>query len=206
MLVTGDTVEWFVKKGGQPDSDTLDSFQELRDEGVAILPYDDVPVVLAGEIEDGTIGHLAVDPSTLNYNLYHILKTNSVEGTVVEWDSPVALRKSVKNATEIEGMRDIHVEDGLAMERFLYWLEKSVKGGGKVDEWDAARKLGALRAEIPGYRGDSFETISAYGEGAALPHYITPHMGALVLEPRAARTAEEIVRARDYLLGLWKDA
>jgi sugar phosphate isomerase/epimerase len=28
----------------------------------------------------------------------------------------------------------------------------------------------------------------------------------LVLEPRAARTAEEIVRARDYLLGLWKDA
>ena len=183
LLVTGDSVEWFVRKGGQPDGDTLDSFQELRDEGVAILPYDDVPVVLAGEIEDGTIGQLAVDPSTLNYNLYHILKTNSIEGTVVEWDSPVALRKAVKNATEIEGMRDIHVEDGLAMERFLYWLEKSVKGGSKVDEWDAARKLGALRAEIPGYRGDSFETISAYGEGAALPHYITPHTGAPVLEP-----------------------
>ena len=184
LLITGGTVEWFVRKGGQPDGDTLDSFQELRDEDVAILPYDDVPVVLAGEIEDGTIGHLAIDPSTLNYNLYHILKTNSVEGTVVEWDSPVALRKSVKNATEIEGMRDIHVEDGLAMERFLYWLEKSVKGGCTVDEWDAARKLGALRAEIPGYRGDSFETISAYGEGAALPHYITPHTGAPVLEPR----------------------
>ena len=184
LLVTGDSVEWFVRKGGQPDGDTLDSFQELRDEGVAILPYDDVPVVLAGEIEDGTIGQLAVDPSTLNYNLYHILKTNSIEGTVVEWDSPVTLRKAVKNVTEIEGMRDIHVEDGLAMERFLYWLEKSVKGGSKVDEWDAARKLGALRAEIPGYRGDSFETISAYGEGAALPHYITPHRGAPVLEPR----------------------
>ena len=184
LLVTGDSVEWFVRKGGQPDGDTLDSFQELRDEGVSVLPYDDVSVVLAGEIEDGTIGQLAIDPSTLNYNLYHILKTNSIEGTVVEWDSPVALRKAVKNATEIQGMRDIHVEDGLAMERFLYWLEKSVKGGSKVDEWDAARKLGALRAEIPGYRGDSFETISAYGEGAALPHYITPHRGASVLEPR----------------------
>ena len=86
----------------------------------------------------------------------------------------MVFRKAFKNAVEIEGMRDIHVEDGLAMERFLYWLEKSVNGGSTLDEWDAARKLGSLRAEIPGYRGDSFETISAYGEGAALPHYITP--------------------------------
>ncbi|MBQ5439143.1 MAG: M24 family metallopeptidase, partial [Bacteroidales bacterium] len=39
-------------------------------------------------------------------------------------------------------------------------------------------------AKIPGYRGDSFETISAYGPGAALPHYVTPRTGAPVLEPR----------------------
>ena len=81
-------------------------------------------------------------------------------------------------------MRDIQVEDGLAMERFLYWLDKSVNGGSNVDEWDAACKLGSFRAQIEGYRGDSFETISAYGEGAALPHYITPREGAPVLEPR----------------------
>ena len=184
LLVAKDSVEWFVKKGGQPDPDTRDSFLELMDDGVAVLPYDDVSVALAGEMEDGLITRLAVDPATLNYNLYHLLKTNSVEGAIVEKESPVAFRKAIKNAVEIEGMRDIHVEDGLAMERFLYWLEKSVKGGSTVDEWDAARKLGSLRAEIPGYRGDSFETISAYGEGAALPHYITPRSGAPVLEPR----------------------
>ncbi|MBQ6044123.1 MAG: aminopeptidase P family protein [Bacteroidales bacterium] len=184
LLVTHDSVEWFVKKGGQPDEDTKDSFRELKDEGVAILPYDDVSVALAGELDDGLIGRLAIDPSTLNYNLFHILKTNSVEGSIVEWDSPIAFRKAVKNPTEIEGMRDIHVEDGLAMERFLYWLDKSVNGGSNVDEWDAACKLGSFRAQIEGYRGDSFETISAYGEGAALPHYITPREGAPVLEPR----------------------
>ena len=184
LLVAKDSVEWFVKKGGQPDPDTRDSFQELLDDGVAVLSYDDVSVALAGEMEDGLITRLAVDPATLNYNLYHLLKTNSVEGAIVERDSPVAFRKALKNPVEIEGMRDIHVEDGLAMERFLYWLEKSVKGGSTIDEWDAARKLGSLRAEIPGYRGDSFETISAYGEGAALPHYITPRSGAPVLEPR----------------------
>ena len=184
LLVTHDSVEWFVKKGGQPDEDTKDSFRELKDEGVAILPYDDVSVALAGELDDGLIGRLAIDPSTLNFNLFHILKTNSVEGSIVEWDSPIAFRKAVKNPTEIEGMRDIHVEDGLAMERFLYWLDKSVNGGSNVDEWDAACKLGSFRAQIEGYRGDSFETISAYGEGAALPHYITPREGAPVLEPR----------------------
>ena len=66
------------------------------------------------------------------------------------------------------------------MEQFLYWLEGQV---GQVDEWEAACKLQSLRAQIPGYRGDSFETISAYGPGAALPHYVTPRTGAPLLEP-----------------------
>ena len=183
LLVSRGGVEWFVRKSGHPDEDTLDSFQELKDDGIDILPYDDVAFTLAGEISDGVVERLLVDPSTLNYNLYNILETTSPEGTVVEWDSPVALRKALKNKVEIEGMRDIHVDDGVAMERFLYWLEKSVNGGGAVTEWDAARRLGELRAQVPGYRGDSFETISAYGEGAALPHYITPRVDAPVLEP-----------------------
>ena len=184
LLVSQDSVEWFVRKGAVQDEDTRDSFRELADDGIAVLPYDDVAVAVAGEMEDGLIGRLAVDPSTLNFNLYNILKTNSIEDAIVEWDSPVPFRKALKNGTEIEGMRSIHVEDGVAMERFLYWLEKSVAGGAEVSEWDAACRLGALRAQIPGYRGDSFETISAYGEGAALPHYITPRTGAPVLEPR----------------------
>jgi Xaa-Pro aminopeptidase len=78
-------------------------------------------------------------------------------------------------------MREAHLEDGLAMEQFLYWLERHA---GQVNEWEAACELGRLRSQIPGYRGDSFETISAYGPSGALPHYVTPREGSALLEPR----------------------
>lgn len=183
LLVSSDSVDWFVRKGGAIDSDTRDSFNELKAEGINVLPYDDISLALAGEMAETGIESLFVDPSSLNYNLYNILMSNSLAGSVVEGCSPVGLRKAVKNEVEIEGMREAHLDDGVAMECFLHWLETSVRGGGTVTEWDAAVKLGQLRAEISGYRGDSFETISAYGEGAALPHYITPRVNAPVLEP-----------------------
>ena len=66
------------------------------------------------------------------------------------------------------------------MEQFLYWVSRHI---GSVNEWEAACELGRLRSLVPGYREDSFETISAYGPSAALPHYITPHTGSAHLEP-----------------------
>lgn len=183
LLVSRERVEWFVKKGSAMDGETRDSFDEIRADGVTICPYDDIFVTLTEELTDGSIDHLFIDPQTLNYNLYNILKTNAPSDAIVEATSPVGFRKAIKNATEIEGMRDIHIEDGLAMEHFLYWLETSVKSGDGISEWDASVKLGDYRTQIPGYRGDSFETISAWGEGAALPHYITPRVNAPVLEP-----------------------
>lgn len=131
--------------------------------------YDDIFLALS-EIE----GCLFCDPSTLNYHIYSIIdKSRLVTGT-----SPVKLRKALKNPVELEKMRAIHIEDGVAMEKFLFWLETSLEEGEMVTEWDASYKLSTLRAAIPGYMGDSFATISAYGPGAALPHYITPDTDA----------------------------
>ncbi|MBQ2107343.1 MAG: M24 family metallopeptidase, partial [Bacteroidales bacterium] len=102
--------------------------------------------------------------------------------TTVFGTTPVALAKAVKNPFEIEGMKSAHIRDGVAMVRFLHWLEKSVQAERRVSEWDAAVKLGEFRSEVSGYQGDSFETISAYGPGAALPHYVTPRGDAPLLE------------------------
>ena len=80
-------------------------------------------------------------------------------------------------------MRQAYAEDGVAMECFLHWLETEVATGRQVTEWEASERLTAFRAEIPGYRGNSFENISAYGAGAALPHYSTPREGSATIRP-----------------------
>ncbi|MCR4860600.1 MAG: aminopeptidase P family protein [Bacteroidales bacterium] len=173
LLVTHEEVCWYVLKEEVEDPESKATFSILESDGVRLLPYEDIDY-LPSEFN----GTLFVDASTLNYQLYGIL---SAAVPLKEGVSPVGLRKAVKNPREIEGMRKAHLQDGIAMERFLYWLEKSVEAGREITEWDAAVKAGQLRADQPDYMGDSFETISAYGPGAALPHYITPHEYAPVI-------------------------
>lgn len=172
LLITPDSVRWYVLKDEVEDPDSLNTFNLLREEGIEILPYGELEFALS---EDSG-GPLFVDASTLNYHLWTI-----IGGEVVMKPSPVQLRKAVKNGYELEGMRRCHIEDGVAMEKFLYWLETTLEDGGRITEWDASVKLDQLRSESPAYRGESFETISAFGPGAALPHYMTPRENAPVL-------------------------
>ncbi len=78
--------------------------------------------------------------------------------------------KSIKNSVEREGMRICHIKDGVAMVKFLRWLESTI-GKVEITELSAAAKLQSFRAEQENYLGDSFHTVSAYGKNAALPHY-----------------------------------
>ena len=179
LLVTMDKVYWFVRKDAftEPDEETQASFGELMADEVTLCDYEEAGIALSTFVDED-VDRIYVDPSSLNLSIRNYLDESGYD--VVEGPSPIPLRKAVKNTVEIDGMREAHQEDGLAMELFLYWLEGAV---GQVDEWEAACKLQSLRAAIPGYRGDSFETISAYGPGAALPHYVTPRAGSPLLEP-----------------------
>lgn len=186
LLVSQDYVKWFVKKSvvdSELDPDTLDSFEELRMDGVDVEDYDAVFFALSDFGEDADSGVIFIDPSTLNANVYKYISDCFSSESVVCGTSPVILEKSVKTASEIVGMRQTYIDDGVAMERFLHWLETEVASGREVDEWEASERLTAFRSEIPGYRGNSFENISAYGPGAALPHYSTPREGSAVIRP-----------------------
>ena len=172
LLVGPETAEWFVLKEDVEDAGTKKTFAELREDGIFLRYYEEIEIAMS-EI-DGTVA--AAD---LNYHLSALIGPSRLVETV----SPVQVWKAVKNPIEIGGFRDCHLQDGIAMVRFLHWLDRCMQNDRTVSEWDAAVHLGQLRAEIPGYQGDSFETISAYGPSAALPHYITPKSGAPMLAP-----------------------
>ena len=186
LLVTHDYVKWYSRKSQLDDvldPDTEDSYSELTVDGVCIEGYEavyDGLQSLAAEAEDVK---LFVDPSTLNYHIYKCICDNFNLTSVSFGKSPVILEKAVKTQSEIENMRQAYIDDGVAMERFLHWLEIEVASGRPVSEWEASERLTAFRAEIPGYRGNSFENISAYGAGAALPHYSTPREGSAIIRP-----------------------
>ncbi len=97
--------------------------------------------------------------------------------------NPIAAMKARKNATEQEGMRAAHVRDGVAMVRFLRWLESEVRSGD-VTELTAAATLEAIRAEGDHYQGPSFRTISGYAEHGAIIHYSVDESTDVVLQPR----------------------
>ena len=94
--------------------------------------------------------------------------------------------KARKNPVELAGMRRAHLRDGAAMVRFLYWLDQ--QDIGSVSEIDAARKLEDIRRETATADGMelrelAFDTISAAGENAALPHYrVMEHHNAVLTD------------------------
>lgn len=96
-------------------------------------------------------------------------------GQTLEQTSLLASAKATKNATELEGFRACHIEDGIALTNFLAWLDSEWHRRQAADlpltELDAEEQLIAFRAKHPGYLEPSFRTISAAGGNAAMCHY-----------------------------------
>ena len=107
------------------------------------------------------------EPGKTNYALSTALASGC---RVLEAASPVALLKAVRNATEVAGLRQAMRRDGVALVRFLMWLEQAVPPG-QATEVRAADELHRLRAAQPLFVGDSFDTITGYGPHGAIVHY-----------------------------------
>ncbi|MBI1403212.1 MAG: M24 family metallopeptidase [Porphyrobacter sp.] len=95
---------------------------------------------------------------------------------------PTILAKAIKNPAEQQGHRDAQARDGAAVSRFLRWIENEAPKGG-VDELSAAAKLAEFRAQDPGLRDLSFDTISAAAGHAALPHYKVDEDSNIAIPP-----------------------
>ena len=134
----------------------------LREQGVMVDDYDNI---IEG-LNSYDAYTLLIDPATVNYTL---AKARGNFNPVFA-PSPVPAMKAVKNETERNGFRHAMERDGVAMVRFLKWLEQAVPAGGET-ELSVSRKLENLRREQPLFRDISFDTIAGYEAHGAIVHY-----------------------------------
>ncbi|GAA0788551.1 MULTISPECIES: aminopeptidase P family protein [Pseudomonadati] len=112
---------------------------------------------------------LLADPHSAN--AFSQLQAQAAGAKLIAGLDPVALPKAQKNAAELAGMRACHVRDGVAVSRFLAWLDNQVEQGIMHDEAVLAAQLESYRLQDSLYREPSFDTISATGPNAAMCHY-----------------------------------
>ena len=173
-LVTRDEAILFIPVGKLPD----DVAAGLQTSGVTLAPYGDFLSELdrrygggddrryGGGDDDAGGARVWIDTETASWATVDRLRG----ARLLEKPSPITLFKAIKNTAELDGMRRCHIRDGVAMVRFLKWMEEQVPSG-RVTELSAAARLLELRREGERFVGPSFETISAYGPHGAIVHY-----------------------------------
>lgn len=127
------------------------------------------PEALQARLETLTGKNVLVDPATSN--AWFKLVLQNAGASVVSKADPCLMPKAAKNPVEIAGMKACHIRDGVAMSKFLSWLDAEVVAGNLHDEATLADKLEAFRSEDPTLMDLSFDTISAAGGNAAMCHY-----------------------------------
>ena len=155
----------------------------LKEDGVTIRPYACVYEYTKKLPEDSTV--------MMNLNVVNSLIRACVPASVrvIDHVDPTELPKAVKNATEVEGFRKAHVQDGVAVTRLMYWLKHNV-GKIPMDELSVAEKLEEFRRERPDYIGPSFAPIIAYGAHGAIVHYSPTKESNIPVEPRSLLLAD----------------
>ncbi|MBL6785632.1 MAG: aminopeptidase P family protein [Rickettsiales bacterium] len=106
------------------------------------------------------------DPKITNY----FFKDAFGEENLIYINDVIIDLKSVKNDVEIKNIKQAHIEDGIALTKFLYWLD-SQTDKSKLSELDLIHKLATYRINSLNYMGPSFHTICGFASNGAIIHY-----------------------------------
>ncbi|EOV6311616.1 aminopeptidase P family protein [Vibrio parahaemolyticus] len=127
------------------------------------------PEALQSRLEAMSGKKVLLDPAISN--AWFKLVLQNAGASVIAAADPCLMPKAAKNEVEIAGMKACHIRDGVAMSKFLCWLDAEVAVGNLHDEATLADRLEAFRKEDPTLMDLSFDTISAAGGNAAMCHY-----------------------------------
>ncbi|MDU1414330.1 MAG: aminopeptidase P family protein [Clostridium sp.] len=159
------------------DKEKLDNkvITYLNENGVEIKEYEDI-------INDlkKLRGSIVFDPSKTNVWLASSIPSGV---NIKEEKAITTLLKAKKNKVELKNIENAHVKDGVAMVKFLKWLDENV-GKEEITEISASDKLEAFRAEGDEFVEISFDTIAGYGEHGAIIHYKATEDTNVKLQPK----------------------
>ncbi|MGD8118597.1 aminopeptidase P family protein [Vibrio sp. TRT 29B02] len=168
------SVEFFLDPARLPSN-----FSEHVGNGVTVHHPDS----LKAQIEALAGKKVLLDPATSNAWFKLVLQNSGA--SVINAADPCLMPKASKNDVEISGMKACHVRDGVAMCKFLSWLDSEVATGNLHNEALLSDKLEQFRKQDPTLMDLSFDTISAAGSNAAMCHYNhenQPEPGVLQLD------------------------
>ena len=171
LLISPKTVTLFVND----DKLTPPVKAYLSAQGVQTAPYDTIRDALRRYDEY----NILLDPHETSYTLFRQVRVQEV----VRAASPVPAMKAIKNEVEVEGFHRAMIRDGVAMVKFLRWLQTAVATGQET-EVSIAAKLTSLRMEQPLFRDISFDTIAGYEAHGAIVHYEATPETDVPLEPK----------------------
>ncbi|TLX71531.1 aminopeptidase P family protein [Labilibacter sediminis] len=138
--------------------------KQLAQDDISVHLYQDIfKWIKDMPIESG----LLFDSSTTNAQIYSLIPREVIK---IEKPSIVRDLKGAKNKTEQDGFRAAMIKDGVAMVKFLHWLETNVPQG-TVSEISASKQLKKFRAENENFVGESFNSISGFAAHGAIVHY-----------------------------------
>lgn len=143
---------------------TTETSAYLVDQGVDVKDYPAIYADLKSVPADKSV---LIDGAKLNQSLNDALP---LQVKRVNTMSPVFKLKSIKNETEVAGIRRAMVKDGVALTRFFMWLEENV-ASGCLTEMSISDKLYHFRSLQDGFMGESFGTIAGYKGHGAIVHY-----------------------------------
>jgi len=173
-LINQDHAKLFINPAKLTDEEKV----TLLKSGTEVLPYEEIAETLTKIPANSSI---FIDPKR---NCFAYAKLIPATVKMVKETNPSTNLKAVKNETELNNTREAMLKDGVAITKFLKWLDEHI-GKIEITELSAAAQLRTYRAEQEGFIGDSFTTISAYGPHGALPHYSASAESNSVVKPES---------------------
>lgn len=171
LLIEKDKVNYFI----QPQKVTPELAEYFSANGISVHPYEEI-----GDYLNSFNAHsILMNPAKTNYAIYSAIRPGCL---IINGASPVALLKAIRNKQEIAGIHAAMQRDGVALVKFLKWLDEAVPAG-KETEISVDKKLHTFRAAQPLYMGESFDTIAGYKEHGAIVHYEATPETDVTLKP-----------------------